>query len=244
MASSRPDVVQELERARALLLDLSLRNRLLNFRQTKRSTIMFEGGELQTLFQLLLAEGKSMAFLPRLEDDAKTRDKNPKDKNLASALPDEDLQRNLLHLERLARSFLEEKGINALFLALGFVEWRREDKPDKVLHAPILLIPVRLERTSVAKRFRMRALDHDPITNPSLKALFENNYGLNVPSLDEEQEAEDQDLAAFFDKWRKALAPQPDWRINSKACLSLFSFAKIIMHADLDPARWQAADRD
>ncbi len=185
-----------------------------------------------------------MAFLPRLEDNAKTRDKNPKDKNLASALPDEDLQRNLLHLERLARSFLEEKGINALYLALGFVEWRREDKPDKVLHAPILLIPVRLERTSVAKRFRMRALDHDPITNPSLKALFENNYGLNVPSLDEEQEAEDQDLAVFFDKWREALAPQPDWRVNSKACLSLFSFAKIIMHADLDPARWQAADRD
>jgi len=227
-----------------LLLDLSLRNRLLSFRQTKRSTIMIEGEDPKALFHLLLAEGKSLAFLPKQEDGNEATVKDPKDKNLACELPALDLQRNLLHLERQARSFLEEKGINALYLALGFVEWRREDKPDRVLHAPLLLIPVRLERTSVAKRFRLRALDHDPITNPSLKALFENNYGLNVPSLDEEQEAEDQDLAAFFDKWREALAPQADWRINSKACLSLFSFAKIIMHADLDPARWQAANRD
>ncbi|WP_263641112.1 DUF4011 domain-containing protein [Methanobrevibacter arboriphilus] len=40
----------------------------------------------------------------------------------------------------------QEQGYNILYLAIGFLEWRDTIKPNEVHAAPLILIPVSIER--------------------------------------------------------------------------------------------------
>ncbi len=94
------------------LLDLTLRNRLLNVRETK---------------ELLPLACRDLA---RLEDDLAAGKSLALDAGdlteafLVSRATPEETQRRVRHLFRLAKTDLEEAGINTLFLAIGFLKWR------------------------------------------------------------------------------------------------------------------------
>jgi DhnA family fructose-bisphosphate aldolase class Ia len=102
-------VSAELARARERLLDPTMRNRLLNFRPTRRTTVQI------------------VDELPARHSDLL----------LQTPLTGEDLQTNLLRIERQARSFLEERGVNLLFLAAGFLQWRGPEQADYHLAADL-----------------------------------------------------------------------------------------------------------
>jgi Protein of unknown function (DUF4011) len=51
---------------------------------------------------------------------------------------------------------LEEQGVNTLFLAIGMLRWMEDDSTEEVHRAPLVLIPVELERSSARERFRMK----------------------------------------------------------------------------------------
>ena len=53
-----------------------------------------------------------------------------------------------------ARRSIEESGINRLYLAVGFLEWREAEHSDRPNYAPLLVIPVKIERQSSANRWR------------------------------------------------------------------------------------------
>ncbi len=49
----------------------------------------------------------------------------------------------------------QEQGYNILYLALGFLEWKDPYEPD-IRKAPLILIPVILERRKVGKSFSIQ----------------------------------------------------------------------------------------
>ena len=53
-----------------------------------------------------------------------------------------------------ARRSIEESGVNRLFLAISFLEWREATQSDKSNYAPLLVIPVTIERQSSRSRWR------------------------------------------------------------------------------------------
>ena len=58
-----------------------------------------------------------------------------------------------MHFHRqVPRLLEEEQGVNNLFLAVGFLEWFDPNTPDKSRYAPLLLIPVELERYGMVCR--------------------------------------------------------------------------------------------
>ena len=63
------DVVKELEALRQNLLDLSLRNNLLNYRPSQRRTISISGRKPKEIYELFVLHEKSLRFR------AKTRSK-------------------------------------------------------------------------------------------------------------------------------------------------------------------------
>src|SRR5438309_165039 len=84
----------------------------------------------------------------------------------------------LLDLYFDARTLEEEQGVNVLYLALGFLKWFEAPSSDIPRFAPLLLVPVALERGTAAERFRLRWTQEDPASNLSLLTLMRREHGL------------------------------------------------------------------
>ena len=56
------DVVKELEALRQNLLDLSLRNNLLNYRPSQTRTLLITGRKPEKVYELFVLQEKSMRF--------------------------------------------------------------------------------------------------------------------------------------------------------------------------------------
>ena len=143
------------------------------------------------------------------------------------------LLRKLTKIHRDARTAVEEQGANVLFLALGALEWFEADASEEVRRAPLVLLPVNLERTS-GGAFRLRWDGGDPGGNLSIAALVSREFGIRLPELPDEA-----DVDAYFRDVARAVAAKGRWTVDPGAvALGFFSYAKFLMYRDLDPAGW------
>ena len=143
------------------------------------------------------------------------------------------LGRKLTKIYRDAHTAVEEQGVNVLFLALGALEWFEDDASDEPRRAPLVLLPVNLERTN-AGAFRLRWDGGDPGGNLSIAALVGREFGIRLPELPDEG-----DVDAYFRDVARAVASKGRWSVDAGAvALGFFSYAKFLMYRDLDPASW------
>lgn len=234
------------------LLDLSLRNRLLNFRETK-STIRILSAEPEHVEDELAAERElSLRPKPKMmsEDDPRhsatyTREQRSdaltehlrdelKQGRLHTHLDESEHARRLTELFRSARNALDENGTNTLFAAVGILEWRETEHSDRVHSAPLLLVPVELKRKSVLEGFSLRRIDEETRLNVTLMEMLRQNFRKDIPGLDPLPEDEhgvnvEQVLRIF----REAVRDLPGWEVKTEVWLGQFSFTKFLLWKDL-----------
>ena len=235
------------------LLDLTLRNKLLNFKPTKAS-LQLVAPDLAVL-EDALSEGRDFKIraLPVLMEGADPRvaqvhasrgtGRSPLDDMALEALPGNELMArvapdaldgHLLAIHTAARIGLEEGGANTLYLALGLLQWTEADKADAVHRAPILLIPVTLQRQSVRAGFRLARHDDEAIVNPTLLQLLRTNFELRIAGLDTiPVDEKGVDVGRVLQAFRLAVAEIPKWEVLEQANLGIFSFTKYLMWKDL-----------
>jgi very-short-patch-repair endonuclease len=253
-----------LQRSRQELLDLSARNRLISTpRGSSRSTrLEITDERSEDIYRLLVREKKALSFVPNprgdeLPSDGKgdeTGEANPPvsglsqpdddvqggehytDLRLQTRLGSERLQKRLLDLSGDARIFEEEQGVSILYLALGFLKWYEAPSSDTARYAPLLLIPVDLERPSAAGRFRLKFREEDIATNLSLQAKLFKEFQISLPEV---PDADELSPEAYFEQVRSAVGTQQRWEVlGNDVVLWFFSFAKYLMYRDLDAERW------
>lgn len=234
------------------LLDLSLRNRLLNFRETK-SNIQLLTAAPERVEDELAAENE-LALRPRpkfLSDDdprhAATMSKQQRADALTAHLTDE-LQSGRLHthlaedehakrlteLFRAARNALDENGTSTLFAAVGILEWRETEHSDRVYRAPLLLVPVELKRKSMLEGFSLRRLDEETRLNVTLMEMLRQHYQKDIAGLDPLPEHETGvNVAGVFQLFRDAVRDLAGWEVKSEIWLGQFSFTKFLLWKDL-----------
>ncbi|MDR2296883.1 MAG: DUF3320 domain-containing protein [Comamonas sp.] len=269
-AAPASPITRQLEKSRQSLLDLSTRNRLLSLPQTATAKLLHFADELTPeVYRLLVSENKAMSFVPSRSDEAEQTnaaeqaaaeaqppalpqpDDEPRDERgvaqrhrdlkLQTRLSSEKLQRRLLDMYSDARTFVEEQGVNILFLALGHLQWFDRNAPDKPRFAPLILLPVALERKSAAERFTLSWLQEDAAENLSLAAKLKADFGLELPEF---KVGDDFDPAAYLAEVSAVAAAQPGWQVLPDAMtLGFFSFAKFLMYRDLDASTWPAEKR-
>jgi Protein of unknown function (DUF4011) len=179
------------------LLDLTLANKLLNFKGTK-SSIEVECSDLSQL-EDRLANGKKFKLLPRTDvlsgkDERSAevfRTRTHEDGRelflqkclergeIYTAVADPELNVRLTELFRTVRTSFEEGGANTLFLALGFLKWQQKDGTRDCL-APVLLIPVALRRKSVMEDFSLVLHEDEPRFNPTLLELLQQDFRIDL----------------------------------------------------------------
>lgn len=247
------DPKDRLARWQRKLLDLSLRNNLLNFRAGKKS-LKLEAPDPGAL-EDLVADGKEIKLLtrPDLMDGSDRRDQaiheSRERENLRRAhaldalkrrevfvgLAQDELDVRLVELYRAARTTLQEGGANTLFLALGFLNWTRDDKPDHKYRAPLILIPVTLQRKSVRSGFTLTLHDDEPRFNPTLVEMLRQDFKLELGIKEGELDRDESglDIAKIWRTVSAAIKDIKGWEVSEDVVLSMFSFAKYLMWVDL-----------
>jgi hypothetical protein len=253
----------KLDRARVHLLDLTARNRLLNIPRSKaRSGSLIEVVDERAteIYRLLVKEGKSLTFSPgrsasadsegdaeEIEDleqpgedgvDERGVANRHGDTRLQTRLTSKGLQKRLLTLYFDARTLEEEQGVNVLYLALGTLKWIDPNNAANIRYAPLILVPVSLERATAGDRFKLRWRQEDPSSNLSLEAMVDRIHLLKLPAF----EASDEfDYSAYCEAVRKAVASKSGWEVTTDdIVLGFFSFAKFLMYRDLSAETWPA----
>ncbi len=145
------------------------------------------------------------------------------------------LDASLVELYRKARLDLQEGGANTLFLALGFLNWKRPDTDAKTYRAPLILLPVTLERKSALSGVRMIAHEDEPRFNLTLLQMLHQDFELSIPELEGSLPADDSgvDVPNVWNIVRRAVRDIPGFEVVEEMVLGTFSFAKYLMWKDL-----------
>ncbi|OAF16597.1 hypothetical protein AYJ54_05375 [Bradyrhizobium centrolobii] len=234
------------------LLDLTLKNRLLNFKDTK-STVAIECPDAAMLedkltggdrFKLLGranvldgSDGRDTALLAqRLHEDARkdfTTDALIRGE-LHTAVPEAELERRLTDLYRASRLAFEEGGANVLYLCLGFLKWTPQDDAGPY-RAPLILVPVQLERKSVRSGFRLALHEDEARFNPTLLQMLKQDFDLSMPELERElpEDAAGVDVAGVWKTVRRHIKSIKGWEVTEQVVLATLSFTKYLMWKDL-----------
>lgn len=232
------------------LLDLSLRNSLLNFRPNKNS-LQIMTSDLGIL-EDALSDGENFAILERPGDfihtlrDTKIYDiENEKDliqsvaenefksKRIRTFLSQTEVEKVLKQLYRQSQISMEENGTNTLYLALGFLRWFQKGMGIP-RYAPVVLVPIEIERKIQKKSYVIHVRDDEIQMNITLLEMLRQNYEIDISSLDPLPTDEHGiDLPLVFRTLRHAVMNEEGWDIEEFAFLGLFSFSQFIMWNDI-----------
>lgn len=232
------------------LLDLGLRNNLINLRFSK-TLIPLLSSSLDDL-EDALSSGSDFSVLAKPTDwpmnteeqsFESTHDLGPyvsvirsefANKRLRSTLTEAELTRIIKGLYRTSKTALEENGANTLYLALGLLRWYENPRSTKPRYAPIVLLPVEIIRKSANRGFVIRLRDDEPQMNITVLEKLKQDFGIVVEGLDPlPADEHGVDLRRVFTILRKAIMEQPHWDVLESAYLGIFSFSQFVMWNDL-----------
>jgi len=233
------------------LLDLTTRNRLLHLPESAKGIrlVCSNPGVLEDK----LAEGKRLRIvsLPNLEMGGRDTElyqqqthENLRDEyaqlalergEVVSLLEQERLEASLIDLYRKSKSDLEEGGANTLFLAVGFLKWKKAADDPKSYFAPLILLPIQLDRKSALSGVTMRLLEEEPRFNLTLLELLRNDFALVINGLDGELPTDESgiDVDGIWNLVRRAVRDMPGFEVTRDVVIGTFSFAKYLMWKDL-----------
>ena len=245
-------IISKIEASRKELLDLGLRNPLLNYRALKSRGVEVVDEIPATVFDILVHKERRMSFLPRPDDDEDYElgqpeydDDNPDvlarrytDNRLQTNEPSNRLQARLLNTYYTANTVIQEQGVNTLFIALGMVEWYEADTSDIVRRAPLILAPVKIERSDVQGRFHISYTGEEAGVNLSFIERMRSDFSIEIPGLPED---EDINVNKYFSEVSHRIKAMNRWSVDTTSVvLGFFSFSKLLMHRDLDSENWPA----
>ncbi|MDY4219527.1 MAG: DUF3320 domain-containing protein [Candidatus Faecousia sp.] len=233
------------------LLDLGLRNGLINLRLTQNMVPIFSPA-LDDL-EDALSGGAEYGIGPRpAEYEAREEDwRDPerttdcgaygpliqsefRNRRLRSWLGEKELSRAIVGLYRASRTSLEENGANTLYLALGLLRWYETKSSQKPRYAPIILIPVEIVRKSALKGYVLRLRDEEPQMNITLLEMLKQDFSIQVGGLDPlPQDEHGVDVRTVFTVLRKAVMDRRGWDVLERCVLGIFSFSQFVMWNDL-----------
>ena len=235
------------------LLDLTKRNRLLNLKPAK-TAILLRCPDPATL-EDKLADGKKITVIPMVKlsgeagerDSGLFRDRTGDDfakrfaeealerDEIVSDMARPDLDAGLIQLYRKAKTDIQEGGANTLYLALGLLKWKQSEHEERIYRAPLILVPVKLERRSAASKVKIAHHEDEPVFNMTLLEMLRQDFELRIPELEDQLPKDESgvDVPLIWEIVRRAVRDVPGFEVVEDVVLSTFSFAKYLMWKDL-----------
>ena len=227
-------VAKRVEDWKLRLIDLTRRNRAIYFQPTKTSTLTLLAPDMETLFSRLVVRNRSWEIWQPPQTTLGEIPPKPKPRKGTEVLPGwsdaSQLDRILRNLSRRSQSEYTERGVRVLYTTFGQLKWIEKETKQEVL-SPLLLTPVELFRESTRGHYQIRVppVEDEVLFNPSLKLKLKYDFGIDLPSLPEDEEVTPSSYLAAVNEEVEELG----WTTEPSVYLSLFSFAKLAIYQDL-----------
>lgn len=245
---------KKLQKWASLLLDTGKRNNLINFRDTKASTVEIVMPSAEDLFSKAESSVSFEVYDPKIMDDEDEdyRD-HESDEEEGNKKPErlnrEDYIRTysskikkahqillynanvnpvnaLKNIDKKAREYIEETGNNVAYIAFGFIHWKESENSQQLYRAPILLAPITFSNDSSISPWFINMSEDDTIVNPTFSFKLQNDYGITLPDY------QDETLSEYLSKI-EALVSRIGWSVSNESKIGIFSFLKMNMYKDL-----------
>ncbi|WP_237305454.1 DUF4011 domain-containing protein [Streptomyces sp. SAT1] len=222
---------------RTSLVDLSGRNRLLNFRHTRSATLEISYPSAEELVERL---DRGWDFAPLPDEEPEPEESEEPSSALPAARGDHSggivtqkrtapsLLRALNSLRGKSTQLFNDYGLWTLNLGVGMLRWR-EDAAESSSDAPLILLPVVMERMKNG-RIRLRANEEEePRFNPALKVKLEQ-FHIDWTHVAEQDPT---DLRAVLSAAAHAVEGKSGWQVSDRVVVALFASHKESMYQDL-----------
>jgi very-short-patch-repair endonuclease len=242
-------VFEKVEQWKKRLLDLTRRNKLIYLTEAKtKRSIEITAPDLPYLVDAIVNKGHLLTFPMSVSDGQVTltntmqtegfKEEPPTRKgDLETNLPITELSHSLYRLRHDWLTWQEEQGIHTLFLTAGFLKWREASPQDEEYLAPIVLVPVALEKKSLDEPYTLKFVEEDIVLNPALSFKLSADFGIDLPELPHELDgALVEQYLASVDEIVKKLG----WQVTRTASLGRFTYEKFVMYRDLTYHRDEA----
>ncbi len=161
---------------------------------------------------------------------------NHADNKIQTLMLPETLSAKMARIRDDARLSEQEQGISTLHTAFGFLEWYEDATSKEARFAPLLLLPVQIDRELKNHQYRyfMECGEAaDPASNISLRERLKKDLGFALPELNETEGPEE-----YMGAVERAIRIMPRWRVRRFVVVGHFSFARLVMYQDLQPESW------
>lgn len=230
------------------LINLSSRNKLLNYKKTRASTIEFSDISMSEIFERLIS--KTNTYIVGTKADTPRRNPGDQEEELEDLVIDDiqefnysvhkdslftsitqrDVDKTLKTIANAARREYLDKGISPLYLGLGALTWI--DEADDIRTSPLVLVPVELVSSGPKEPLHISRSDDDISINPAL-ALKLSDFGISLPSSEEIIDAIEAGGIVAALSLCSNLKINEGWSFNDFASLAVFAFQKEAMYRDL-----------
>ena len=258
---------QALQKLRTRLLDLSARNRLLNYRHPKGRSIQFvDEPNLNLVFSRLI-DNKSLLikYIPEpptntyvikrpdvkayaqsrgigteydFSSDCCGESASKHAPKLQSLYYPAELDKLSRKLSSESRTIIEETGTNMLYLVFGFLELYDKEDSETPMLAPLLAIPVSISKGGIDPETRT----YQYSLTCSGEDIHENQTLREKLSQDFGLQLpefdEDDEPGTYFEKIQTAFRNKKRWKVRYQLTLGFLSFGKLAIWDDLDPTKW------
>lgn len=231
------------------LQDMSGRNRLLFYKDTKTSNATIELPGFIELFERLVEFGSDLfAPLPdpkeaksifedvpdeiekvdvKASKPQKPRKENEIETNHSVAV----LNKVLYNLRYTARTIQEEQGFNVVYVTFGMLKWK-EAQYAEFSFAPLVLVPVYIEREGLSSPYKISMAEDDIVLNPVLLTKLSKDFNLQLPEITNDLSVEQ--LKEFLAVVRQQVNEFDGWEVLEKATIGAFNFLTMLLIKDFE----------
>jgi len=259
---------EALAQLRLRLLDLTGRNRLLNYRHPIGKSLQFVQGQPAAIYERLTGERPQPLTIKGLPEPSradmiiklgKPTRPEPRDWAIQNGIPTDydvtpggptddvelrclmytdDLARHCRKIEREANLAIEETGANMLHLVLGFLEFPDQKDSDRLFLAPLVSVPVQLSKRDGAGRQVFSLHYNGDDIEENLSLREKLRQDHSIVLPDFDDEA--LNIDEYLSAIQSVVSPHANFTVRQRASLCLLSFTNMLLLRDLDPDKWPA----
>jgi len=172
------------------------------------------------------------------------------DDGLQTDLDHELAQKLLRKIEAERVHIFRERGLDSLYIAFGFLEWKSEDalrNKTRVFNSPICLMKVNLETDKKKEKFKISS-NGDLEENSDLIEALKQDTGLTPPTLKDFWEEDGKksffSLSKFHDSYTHFIRKYKGWKVRNRIAVGIFK-SRGIDAGEIDPSNYsdESVDR-